>query len=717
MKKRHSIKFKITASTLLCFIIGMLIILLTLFFYLRHTFNNIAEETTEKLGEKYANMVQGHFEAPVSFLAGMASVVESQIETNGVDRVALQKRLFHAFDSFSLVQGMGFMMEPNAYDGLDAAYVGTNYGTKKSGRISYYYHGEAGKTAYRPQLDEDDKEFTQAYYVDAKEKKAPVFTDPYAYDIDGENIDMVSAAYPIMDKNDNVLGVLEIDLLMTGIQTVMDAERIYDTGYIVMTNERGQVLYSPNEKDISKNAKDAGILYNRPADGKTVAYSYVESVVNGKRSIAATVPVSLRLTDDKFYVSIVAPESEINSVYSMLIAIMVGIFTLVGALIAVVVGITVGRTVEPLNLMMRLLKQVGETGNLTFTEADRQESRRAAMRRDEIGRSVSAFIQMLKQFVYYEKSLQTIAGRDLTVDVKVLGANDTMGGALRTMVNNLGDMFGRINVAAGQVSAGAQQIADGAQGLATGTSEQAASIEELSASIAEVSRSINESASAARDAAALAAGIKTKAERGSAQMDEMMRAVRDINEASQNIGRVIKAIDDIAFQTNILALNAAVEAARAGQHGKGFAVVAEEVRNLAAKSAEAAKNTENLIENSITRAELGVKIAEETNNSLHEIVEGIVASSHISDEIAANADQQSDAISQINIGIDQVSSVVQQNSATSEESAAASQELSAQSTTLSALIAQFKLGDLRGLEIGDPSLRILPGFAEESGHF
>ena len=494
-----------------------------------------------------------------------------------------------------------------------------------------------------------------------------------------------------MDRASNVLGVVEIDLYMDSIHETIAAEKIYDTGYIVVTNEEGKVLYSPRLEDTGRNAGDAGILYDRPAEGADVAYSKVASVINGKKSIVATVPVSFKLFDDRFYVSVVAPESEINAVYITLLFLMAAVFAFVGVLIAIVVSLTVGKIVRPLNLMMRLLEQVGKTGNLTFTEEEWRKSRVAAARKDEIGLSVAAFLRMLRQFVRYGESLQAIANRDLRVDVTALGADDTIGVALRKMTDNLNDMFGKIHSAADQVSAGARQIANGAQGLAMGASEQAASVERLSASVAEISHSTDEAASSARNAASLAAGIKAKAERGSAQMNDMMRAVREINEASQNIGRVIQAIDDIAFRTNILALNAAVEAARAGQHGKGFAVVAAEVRNLATKSAEAAKNTESLIENSIAKAELGVKIAEETSNSLREIVEGIVASSRISDEIAANADRQSGAVSQVDIGIGQVSSVVQQNSATSEESAAASQELRAQSLTLSGLLAEFKL--------------------------
>jgi len=187
-------------------------------------------------------------------------------------------------------------------------------------------------------------------------------------------------------------------------------------------------------------------------------------------------------------------------------------------------------------------------------------------------------------------------------------------------------------------------------------------------------------------------------------MDEMINAVKDIDQASQSINRVIKVIDDIAFQTNILALNAAVEAARAGQHGKGFAVVAEEVRNLASKSAEAAHDTGSLIANSIEKAELGNRIAHDTAQSLEKIVSGINESAQIVYDIAQSSEQQTIGIKQINTGIDQVAQVVQANSATAEESAASSEEMSGQANMLEEMVAQFKLrGNQQHVRSGLPA--------------
>ncbi len=362
----------------------------------------------------------------------------------------------------------------------------------------------------------------------------------------------------------------------------------------------------------------------------------------------------------------------------------------IGVLLALIIirGIT-----GPLKSMMRLVLQAGETGNLHYSDEEWALCDRLSRNKDEIGQMLKAFAQMMRKFVYYGDALNQVANRDLTVVVDTLGPNDTFGVAITQMTENLNSMFEEINTASSQVSVGSHQVADGAQALAAGSTEQAASVQELSSSIAEVADRTKDNASKATQAAKLANTIKNSAEKGSEQMDDMMKSVKDINEASQSISKVIKTIDEIAFQTNILALNAAVEAARAGQHGKGFAVVAEEVRNLSAKSAQAAKDTENLIADSMLKAEHGVQVAAETASSLSDIVNGVNESTALVTEIARASEEQSMSISQINIGIDQVAKVVQQNSATAEESAAASQEMSSQSAVLQELIAQFILKD------------------------
>ena len=248
-----------------------------------------------------------------------------------------------------------------------------------------------------------------------------------------------------------------------------------------------------------------------------------------------------------------------------------------------------------------------------------------------------------------------------------------------------------INLAAEQVSIGSNQVSNSSQALSQGATEQASSIEQLSASIADIAIQTKQNSERAVQANDLAMRAKNDADVGNDQMKLMLNSMEDINEASANISKVIKVIEDIAFQTNILALNAAVEAARAGQYGKGFAVVADEVRNLAAKSANAAKETTTMIEGSIKKTEIGTKIAGETADALGKIVVGVEQAANLVAEIATSSNEQATGISQVNQGIEQVSQVVQVNSATAEESAAASEELSSQADLLKEMINRFTL--------------------------
>lgn len=319
--------------------------------------------------------------------------------------------------------------------------------------------------------------------------------------------------------------------------------------------------------------------------------------------------------------------------------------------------------------------------------------------KDELGvlsDQVRELIRKLQMIIDDEnKFLAQMATGDFTVDstceTEYTGGFRPLLTSFRAIAEKLNHTILQISESSAQVASGSDQVSSGAQALSQGATEQASSVEELAATINEISARVKENAENARQANEMAGTVGNEMHLSNQKMQEMIQAMNDISSCSDEIGKIIKTIEDIAFQTNILALNAAVEAARAGTAGKGFAVVADEVRNLAGKSAEASKNTAALIENSLRAVQNGTMIADETANSLLQTVKGVEEVANIISQISEASNTQAEAIAQITMGIDQISSVVQTNSATAQESAAASEELSSQSQLMKDLVGRFRL--------------------------
>ncbi len=290
--------------------------------------------------------------------------------------------------------------------------------------------------------------------------------------------------------------------------------------------------------------------------------------------------------------------------------------------------------------------------------------------------------------------LERVAARDLTARVEgsYQGDHDRIKKALNTAVDNLERALSQVADAAGQVSNASQQIASGSQNLAQGANQQASSLEQVSANLEEMSSMTRQSADNALAAKNLSGEADTNTKQGSDAMVRMSSAINKIKESSDQTAKIVKTIDEIAMQTNLLALNAAVEAARAGEAGRGFAVVAEEVRNLAQRSAQAAKNTADMISESVRNADDGVKIVVDVAGSLDKIAVSTRKVNDLISEIASSAKEQSQGIREVSEAVSQMEKVTQQNAANAEESASASEELSSQSEELAGMVGQFKIG-------------------------
>jgi methyl-accepting chemotaxis protein len=349
--------------------------------------------------------------------------------------------------------------------------------------------------------------------------------------------------------------------------------------------------------------------------------------------------------------------------------------------------------VKPIILITNTFKEVRKTGDFITSQEQRKVVREVAKRDDEISAlagSLGTMMDALREKIY---ALRILAQGDMTNPVPLVSNTDTLGLVINEVVTNLNSMVSEVKISAEQLSLGINQLSSASQSLAQSTAEQSATVEELFAAVNDIAAKAEENAEKAGQATALAEGIRGNVTEGSEQMLRMTQAMDDINTASKSIGTVMKVIDEITFQTNILSLNAAVEAARAGQHGKGFAVVADEVRSLASRSANAAGDSNTLIENTLSKSRLGTEIVKETSDSLKTILDGVANSTAVVNQIAKSSAEQNIAIDDVNQGINQLTSVVYQNSATAEESAAATDEMQSQIGALLNMVGQFKISE------------------------
>ena len=523
---------------------------------------------------------------------------------------------------------------------------------------------------------------TQDFYKQAQESKTASATLPM------DNADTGKSSFymtiPILD-GDRFLGIVTTEI-STEVFNELDMSTLgYENVFFDVLDNHNNFVYSNNPDAKGKNLGD--LIGQKYSDMLVEKMQNKEAFFQRDSQVRYYVPLEIEGVDWWVQTAMTIPhfDQEKNQLLFALILSEVIIFMLV----QIINFVRISKALKPL----RKISDAGkEVANGNFDVEIHYPNQ------DEIGElsySISEVIGRSKKIVFdLRDRLEAMAGGNFTENLEsedYIGDYAPLLESLKNIQSDMNKTLQEVHSSSVQVLRSAEQVNTGAQSLSQGATEQASSIEELSANMQDISHSIQASTKTAGEAFKLQGEAGTAVLQSNEKMEEMRKAMNDITAKSNEISKIIKTIDDIAFQTNILSLNAAIEAARAGAAGKGFAVVADEVGNLAQKSAKAAQNTGLLIEETIEAVEKGARITEETAESLHSVSKSTEEVNTLIEQISSASDKDLKGITSLNQGLQQISSVVQANSATAEQSAAASEELTGQANKMNVLVERFRL--------------------------
>ncbi len=490
---------------------------------------------------------------------------------------------------------------------------------------------------------------------------------------------------PIIGKK-AIEGVLfaQIDLGYYA-ERFIESLKFGETGYFFISNAEGLILTHPNKKNnftLNMTKFDFGQEMVEKRKG-TVYYDW-----EGRKKLATytTIPSHGWIIAGSGYIDELIGAVRQTIYISLAISLVV---LLLAAFAAVFFGRKISNPLAKAVKMVRRISQGDYSVRLDVKSGDEIQQLASAMNEfsDDLKTAINDINNVMGGVAKGDLSL------NVTADLR--GDLDQLKNRINESINMLGKAITQVKTTNLQVNAGANDLSSSAQTLADGTAQQAASLEEITSTLNEVESQTKANNDNAIQASQLSEKTSQVVQKGDLQMQQMLSSMKEIESTATDISKIIKVIDEIAFQTNLLALNAAVEAARAGKYGKGFAVVAEEVRNLAARSAEAAKNTTGLIENSVKEVNTGVENADKTADVLNDIKSSMLKVNDIINEINTASKEQTSGIEEINKGLTQVNHVVQQNSSISEETASASNELSGQAFEMQQLMDRFKVKQQR----------------------
>lgn len=588
-------------------------------------------------------------------------------------------------------------LEDERIFGAYYAFIPNEYFEDTSDGLSYYAFQDGGSVGIDIYNDySGDAGYSDAdYFKPAVTTKKTHVTEPYPWELStGEVVWLITLSNPIVDAHGKVYGVANCDIVADAIGELPFHSGGYESFDSLILTGEGTYLADMKKPDnigtaySSQTDEDVQIL-NAARNAATALLECRSPNTDNKAWVSLT-PVTLKGSDVVWSSAFIVDQAEALGVVNriLLVMLVIGIAGIV--VLAIVNTYILRKSLRPLDSMIDLAGNM-ENGKFDFVPSEINNTK------DELGVLMTAFVNLSQTLNGYVSEISAVLNRlsagDLNVSIEreYAGSFMEVKASLLHIAESLNKTFVNMNLIAGQVSSGSDQVSASAQTLSQDSAKQAAAVEELAATISEISDQIKGTAMGAKEANGKVLGVSEEIDVSNENMQQLNAAMSAISQKSSEIGKIIKSIEDIAFQTNILALNAAVEAARAGEAGKGFAVVADEVRNLAGKSAEAAQNTTALIEGTIQAVDNGTKLAQEAAQSLTRVVAGTKEAVGIVKRIDAATEEQAESIVRVTAGVEEISAVVQNNSATAEESAASAFQLSQQSKRLEENVMRFKV--------------------------
>jgi methyl-accepting chemotaxis protein len=688
------------------------------------TTSGLSSDYARAVGEGAVGRVGADLDTIQSTASTMARAIGALHEGGVRDRAVVTEIARTNAEASPLVMGSWFFAAPDAWDGLDAEFVGmTETGSNAQGRLEPYWARVDGKLLLEPPADE--LVFSEPFFRLSADSGKAAITEPYIYPVNGKDVLMTSITAPVF-SNGQIIGVAGLDIALDTFSSELAGLRPLGDGQVTLLSSAGAWVAHPDTALLMKPYAGEGEeqLKSVLQDGAPATLAGLD--LGGVKTNRLILPVDLPASNARWAVVVDVPQATIAAPARQLVmGLLIGGVVLT-TLVLAGLSLAANRIVaKPLGRLTRNVAQLrdgqydtavdGVSGKDEVGEIARaldafrhdlaggqtarreQEQMRAQAeserRRNEEGQQRAAAEQAVVVEAL-EAALSRLSDGDLTARVEAAFApeyeklkvdfNAAMG-KLQTAMSGV-----VANTAA--ITSGAQEISQAADDLSRRTEQQAASLEETAAALDQITATVRKTAAGAEHASTVVSQARSDARESGLIVGDAVGAMSEIERSSNQIGQIIGVIDEIAFQTNLLALNAGVEAARAGDAGRGFAVVASEVRALAQRSAEAAKEIKDLISASTAQVAGGVELVGRTGEALQRIVAQVAEITQIVDEIAASSKEQATGLHEVNTAVNQMDQVTQQNAAMVEQSTAASHALAREAADLARLMGQFRTG-------------------------